>query len=248
MELCKTWRSGFILLSTSRVYSIQRLSELPLEVVDDAFVLRSSDDAAGFTEGGISEKFSTEPPLSLYGTSKRASELLALEYGEAFGFPVFINRCGVLAGAGQFGKIDQGIFSFWIHSYARKRPLKYIGFDGTGHQVRDCLHARDLLPLILRQMKASSGAAPKIINVSGGSENSASLKQLSAWCSERFGAHHVEVECKSRPFDIPWLVLDNRAAEKYWDWKPQTPLKSIWVEIAEHATKNPQWLETVNDP
>ena len=36
---------------------------------------------------------------------------LILEYGECFGFPVWINRCGVLAGAGQFGKADQGIFS-----------------------------------------------------------------------------------------------------------------------------------------
>jgi CDP-paratose 2-epimerase len=43
---------------------------------------------------------------------------------------VHINRCGVLAGAGQFGKADQGIFSFWIHSYRARRPMKYIGFEG----------------------------------------------------------------------------------------------------------------------
>ena len=61
-------------------------------------------------------------PLSLYGASKLASETLILEYGECFGFPVWINRCGVLAGAGQFGKADQGIFSFWIHSFKEKIP------------------------------------------------------------------------------------------------------------------------------
>jgi CDP-paratose 2-epimerase len=63
---------------------------------------------------------------------------------KAFDFPVHVNRCGVLAGAGQFGKADQGIFAFWVHSYRNKRPLKFIGFDGAGHQVRDCLHPSDL--------------------------------------------------------------------------------------------------------
>ena len=69
---------------------------------------------------GISEDFPTTAPLSLYGASKLASETLILEYGECFDFPVWINRCGVLAGAGQFGKADQGIFSFWIHSFREK--------------------------------------------------------------------------------------------------------------------------------
>ena len=45
-------------------------------------------------------------------------ETLALEYGEAFGLPVLINRCGVLAGAGQFGRTDQGIFAYWINCLA----------------------------------------------------------------------------------------------------------------------------------
>ena len=106
----------------------------------------------GLTSKGISEEFSTEPPVSLYGASKRCVELLAMEYGEAFGFPVWINRCGVLAGKGQFGKADQGIFSFWIRSWKENRPLRYIGFDGRGEQVRDCLHPKDLVPVLKKQM------------------------------------------------------------------------------------------------
>jgi len=57
---------------------------------------------------------STQAPISLYGSTKLACEVLALECGEAFGFPVWVNRCGVLAGAGQFGTPDQGIFAFWV--------------------------------------------------------------------------------------------------------------------------------------
>ncbi len=83
--------------------------------------------------------------MSLYGSTKMASEQLALEYSHAFGFPVWINRCGVMAGAGQFGKPDMGS-SLLIHSWSLHRPLTYIGFGGTGHQVRDCLHPIYLSP------------------------------------------------------------------------------------------------------
>ena len=51
-------------------------------------------------------------------STKLAAETLALEYGEVFDFPAWVNRCGVLAGAGQFGTPDQGIFSYWIHAHA----------------------------------------------------------------------------------------------------------------------------------
>src|SRR5205085_9532889 len=123
----------------------------------------------GVGPAGVDETFSTLAPISLYGATKLASEALALEYGESFGFPVFINRCGVLAGAGQFGRADQGIFAYWINAWLRKRPLKYLGFGGHGHQVRDCLHPRDLLPVLAKQFAAPKLAvADRIANFSGG--------------------------------------------------------------------------------
>src|SRR5690606_7732255 len=124
---------------------------------------------------GITEAFSTLAPLSLYGATKLASEALALEYGEAFDFPVFINRCGVLAGAGQFGRADQGIFAYWINAWLQRRPLKYIGFGGEGHQVRDCLHPRDLWPVLTKQFAGPKlDPADRVANFSGGSESAMS--------------------------------------------------------------------------
>ena len=170
-----------------------------------------------------------------------------VEVAESFELPVSILRCGVLAGAGQFGKIDQGIFSYWIHAWHGRRPLKYIGFNGTGLQVRDCLHARDLLPLVGQQIQTPRTDAPRVLNVSGGSSHSASLRQLSTWCAERFGPHAVAAEARERSFDVPWLVLDSGLAARTWGWKPQTPLEAIWTEIAEHADNNPDWLDATAD-
>ena len=240
LEVCKRENAGMILLSTSRVYSIPALCALPVEAEKGAFVLREQSSAAG--PRGLTEGFSTAAPVSLYGASKLASEQLALEYGAAFGFPVWIDRCGVMAGAGQFGKPDQGIFSYWIHSWARKAPLKYIGFDGTGHQVRDCLHPQDLLELLVKQMAAGQEGKERICNVSGGAASAMSLRQLSDWCTEEFGPHEVAVDLSPRPFDLPWVVLDSARAEALWDWKPRRSVSDICAEIARHAREHPEWL------
>jgi CDP-paratose 2-epimerase len=244
LELVKRHRAGFILLSTSRVYSVKALADIPVVVKDDRF---EPDPGSVLPEGvnlrGVAENFSTAPPLSLYGSSKLASELIALEYGETFEFPVWINRCGVLAGAGQFGRADQGIFSFWINAYLQRAPLRYIGFDGAGHQTRDCLHPRDLIPVLQKQLSAVETASPRIVNFGGGTANSMSLAQLSRWCAERFGVHQVASDPKPRPFDVPWLAMDSRLAGETWDWRPTTSLEAILEEIARHAETHPRWLE-----
>jgi CDP-paratose 2-epimerase len=243
LEFCKRHRAGLILLSTSRVYSLPQLARIEVTAADGAFRPRPDQSIRGLSPAGIAEEFSTAPPLSLYGAAKAASEQLALEYGLAFDFPVWIDRCGVLAGSGQFGRPDQGIFSYWIHSWARRRPLAYLGFDGAGHQVRDCLHPRDLLPLLDAQMRDPSRKAAPVVNVSGGTASACSLRQLSAWCERRFGPHTVRSEPVQRPFDVPWLVLDSRRAASEWDWSPATPRDEILEQIARHADAHPGWLD-----
>jgi CDP-paratose 2-epimerase len=169
---------------------------------------------------------------------------MALEYGHAFGLPVRVNRCGVIAGAGQFGKADQGIFSYWIHSYRERAPLKFIGYGGTGLQVRDCLHPDDLAQMVLMQIAAGDDRArPPICNVSGGLGNTMSLHELDAWCRDRFGKHAVASQPENRPFDVPWLVLDSGVARDQWGWKPSISLREILPEIADHATAHPNWLK-----
>ena len=245
LEFCRRIDAGFLLLSTSRVYSIDALSSLPLAVENNAYLLRRDQPLpVGVGPGGITETFSTAAPISLYGATKLASEALALEYGASLGLPVWINRCGLLAGAGQFGRPDQGILAYWINAYLRRAPLKYLGFGGSGAQVRAALHPRDLAALVLKQMGAGDPAGkPRAANVSGGDRNSFSLARISAWCRERFGFEHaIAVEPEIRAADLPWLVLDSSAASKVWAWHPESFLPDILAEIASHAEQHPDWL------
>jgi CDP-paratose 2-epimerase len=244
LEFCKANKAGFVLLSTSRVYSIPPLAACPVESSHGAFVPAIGRNLPpGLSPRGVAEEFSTAAPVSLYGATKLASETLALEYGEAFGFPVWINRCGILAGAGQFGHAEQGIFSFWLHSWRAKRPLKYIGFGGQGHQVRDALHPRDLLDAVRKQLADSPPSPHRIFNLAGGLDNAISLANLSQWCEARWGRHAVAAQAEGRQYDIPWLVLDSARIRQAWNWRPTVSLERILEEIALFAEQKPDWLD-----
>jgi CDP-paratose 2-epimerase len=250
LELCKRHQAGLILLSTSRVYSIERLSRLPLVPIGSRWEIDPGDPsrAVGAMEGwspeGIDRSFSTRAPISLYGATKLASEVMAIEYGVAYQFPVWIDRCGVMAGSGQFGRIDQGIVAYWLHRWREAKPLKYLGYGAMGWQVRDMLHPEDLAALILKQI--DSGIAPpweSIWHVSGGRESSFSLAELSGWCGERWGQRVVvEREAEARSQDVPWLILDAHQTRARWDWAPRWSRQAILEEIAEHADSHPDWL------
>jgi CDP-paratose 2-epimerase len=244
LEYAKFHGAGLTLLSSSRVYSVAALAALPLREAGNAFTLDTEKELpAGVTHAGIAEAFSTEAPVSLYGSTKLASEIVALEYGATFGFPVWVNRCGVLAGAGQFGTAEQGIFSFWLHAHAARRPLRYIGFGGEGLQVRDALHPDDLADMIAAQMQRGSAPGPRIFNLGGGPENAMSLAQLTAWCDCHFGKHAPTPDTHPRAYDVPWVVMDSGLAHKTFGWEVSRKLPSILEEIAAHVREHPDWLE-----
>jgi CDP-paratose 2-epimerase len=244
LEYCREHSAGLMLLSTNRVYSIPALAAVPLRVHDNAFVVDSNAPLPqGLTVAGIGVDFCTAAPVSLYGATKLASEVMALEYGAAFDFPVWITRCGVLAGAGQFGTPAQGIFSFWVNAHLRRRPIRFIGFNGTGHQTRDAFHPRDLATLLVAQMRTARSGGQRIYTAGGGPSNAMSLAQLTAWCDDRFGRHSPAVDATPRMYDLPWLAMDNTGAASDFGWYIETPLPAILEGIAQHAADNPDWLE-----
>lgn len=247
LEYCREHNAGLILLSTSRVYSIPALCNLPLHETETRYVpLISASYPVGFSSRGVNEAFSTAAPISLYGATKLASEVLALEYALAFDFPLWINRCGVIGGPGQFGKVDQGILSFWIYSFLLRRPLRYIGFGGSGKQVRDFVMAEDVADLVLRQIQSPSRVISRTVNVGGGNAGALSLYELTQICREYFGselqvAHSDEV----RLFDIPYYVTDITNVFELWDWRPSLTGEALALHVCEWAAQQRTLVESL---
>jgi CDP-paratose 2-epimerase len=191
----------------------------------------------GVSEYGVAEDFSTSGPKSLYGVTKFAAEQLIQEYADAFGLRAVINRCGVIAGPGQFGRSDQGIVPFWIKAHLQEQPLSYIGFGGQGKQVRDILHICDLERLMVEQIRAPEPFLGEIFNVGGGMENAVSLLELTELCRRHTGKQ-IEISAvpENRYADVPLYVTDNGRISARCGWAPEFGLESIVSDTC-------QWLK-----
>ena len=229
---------AFLFLSTSRVYSIAPLRRIALDETDTRFVVAPTQIDSGVSVEGIAETFPTDTPRSLYGASKLASELVVQEYAETYKLPAVINRCGVIAGAGQFGKVDQGVFTLWVANHYFGKPLRYTGFGGTGKQVRDLLHPDDLYALLRMQIAQIDTCRGDVFNAGGGHAVSTSLTELTALCQGATGnTVPIAAEASTAAVDIPYYVSDSAKATAHFGWKPQKNVTDIVTEIA-------AWLQT----
>jgi CDP-paratose 2-epimerase len=60
----------------------------------------------GWSAAGIRESFPLDGVRSLYGATKLAAELMIAEYAALYGVRAVVNRCGVLSGPWQMGKVE----------------------------------------------------------------------------------------------------------------------------------------------
>lgn len=238
LELARQTQADFIFLSTSRIYPIKSLSNLQYTETETRFQLLEQQSLPGVSSQGIAENFPLNGARSLYGATKLASELLVAEYAEAYGLRTIINRCGVLTGPWQMGKVDQGVFALWMAFHYFKRSLKYIGYGGTGKQVRDFLHVSDLLNLIDLQIHQLSKLAGQTFNVGGGVNNTLSLCETTQLCQEICG-HSISITPlpASRMGDVPIFVTDSSKVMYATGWQPQKDAKTTLTEIYEWLHK-----------
>jgi CDP-paratose 2-epimerase len=243
LEVIKEYKAALIFLSTSRVYSIENLKNLALDISEKRFLLKSFNNVIGITNHGINKNFSTQGTKTLYGASKLASEILIQEYCKMYDLSCVINRCGVIAGPWQMGKADQGFLSLWLANHLFNKPLKYIGFGGKGYQVRDILHIEDLYDLFIKQLMNISSHNGKIYNVGGGAKNSISLFELSKWCQKNIANKKILQESTTHPTDIPFYVTDNAEIYNATGWIPKRNLDLLLNETLQWMLENRQNIE-----
>lgn len=246
LELAKRLNAGFVFLSTSRVYPIQTIENLNFEEKETRFVLSDNQKYPGVSSKGINEDFSLKGSRSFYGTTKLASELLIEEYNALSGLKTVINRCGVLTGPWQMGKVDQGVVVLWAAKHFWKQKLAYIGYGGSGKQTRDILHVHDLFRLVDFQIHNFDRVNGELFNVGGGNEVSVSLLELTALCEEISG-NKIEISriAETRTADIKLYITDNSYVTQKTGWKPEISPKEIMVQVFEWLRQNEKELEGI---
>lgn len=234
LELARESGAHVVFLSTSRVYPVRTLRELALTEAETRFELAAEQPVPGVSAAGISEDAPLAGGRTLYGTTKLAAELLIEEYRELFGLSAVVDRCGVIAGPWQMGKVDQGVFTHWLLSHHFGLPLTYLGFGGSGKQVRDLLHVEDAIDLIERQLVEPERWDGVTVNVGGGRDGSLSLLETTGLC-RRLTGRELEVgsRAETHPTDVPLYISDCRALHERTDWRPARDPERTLADIAE---------------
>ena len=213
LQKCAKDKSNIIYLSSSRVYAIENLLNLK-------------------KKGFVNEDFNIENPKSIYGFTKVSSEFLIKEYSYLHKIKYIINRVALVSGPWQFGKQEQGFVSLWVWRHLNRLKLSYIGFGGTGGQVRDVLHIEDLCELVLLQIRKFKKINNKLINVGGGKKNSLNLIQLTKFCQDiTNNTIRINSVKKTSPYDVPYYISNINYVKKLYKWKPKRDLKKVITDL-----------------
>jgi CDP-paratose 2-epimerase len=243
LEKARQWQSKFLFLSTSRVYPMAPLEAHPWRESETRFEWL---DVAGapISPQGEQEVCAVQGARSLYGLTKFASEGLIEEYRAGFGLRAAINRCGVIAGPWQMGKMDQGVVSLWVLRHYFGKPLSYIGYGGIGKQLRDVLHVADLCELVEEQISNFDRWDGWLGNVGGGLEISVSLQELTAVCRKVVGREvPVGAEPENRQADLRIFLADCSKLFARTNWRPKRGVTQIVADIFEWVRAHEKALQ-----
>jgi CDP-paratose 2-epimerase len=242
---CLRNNAKLLFLSTSRVYPIEAIEKASFTEEQTRFSF-TAQDFDGISPNGISEKLSLDGARSFYGTTKLASELFIQEYAAFYGLKAAVTRFGVIAGPRQMGKTDQGVVTLWMAKHYWKQSLKYIGYGGTGKQVRDILHVDDVVELVDMQIHQIEKFESRIFNAGGGLQNSASLQEMTAIC-EKITGNKIDIasETQNRPADLRIFITDNSLIEKETGWKPKKSVETVFSDIHRWIRENESQLGAI---
>ena len=159
---------------------------------------------------------------SPYGCSKGSADQYMLDWARIFGLKTIVFRHSSMYGARQFGTYDQG----WISWFCQKAiETKYdrntiFTISGNGKQVRDVLHAEDMIKLYISAPKHIDKAKGQVFNIGGGFENSLSLLELFSFLEKELNIKLNYTQLPPRESDQKIFVADIKKANEIFEWKP----------------------------
>jgi CDP-paratose 2-epimerase len=180
--------------------------------------------------GGLDEAL----PLDFstpYGCSKGAADQYVRDWARVYGLKTVVFRHSSIYGGRQFASFDQGWIG-WFCQQALKQQLSRtqggviqpFTIAGTGKQVRDLLHADDLVALYMYAYSNHGRLQGDIFNIGGGFANSLSLIELFNVLSELLAMPKLSyVHIPRRASDQDCYIACIDKAQIFFGWKPETP-------------------------
>ncbi|WP_368163727.1 GDP-mannose 4,6-dehydratase [Aeromonas sp. R6-2] len=159
---------------------------------------------------------------SPYGCSKGAADQYMLDYARIFGLKTVVFRHSSMYGGRQFATYDQGWVGWFCQKAveASKGNTQPFTISGNGKQVRDVLHAEDMISLYFKAMKSLNDIQGNAFNIGGSIKNSLSLLELFDLLQVQAGAKLNYIKLPVRESDQKVFVADISKINNLIDWQP----------------------------
>lgn len=229
----------FIFMSTNKVYG-DRPNELPLVEEETRWEIAPHHP---FAMAGIDESMNIDASLhSLFGASKVAADVLVQEYGRYFGMRTACFRAGCLTGPGHSGAMLHGFLAYLAYCAVTGTPYTVFGYGGK--QVRDNIHAHDLIRAFWHFIRMPKSGA--VYNIGGGRHSNCSMIEAIMLCERLVGRPmQWTYSDQNRTGDHIWWISDmRRFRADYPEWQYRYDLEGILSEIIDAAR---QKVEQIGD-
>jgi CDP-paratose 2-epimerase len=217
----------FVFTSTNKVYG-DLPNKLPLVETETRWELPTDHEWFGGIPTTMSIDQSTH---SLFGASKVAADVLVQEYGRYFGMPTVAFRGGCLTGPQHAGAQLHGFLAYLMKCTVTGDQYTIFGYNGK--QVRDNIHAHDVVRAFHEYVKAPRPAA--VYNLGGGRASNVSMLEAIAKCQDIAGRElHYTLSDQARIGDHQWYVSDFSDFERdYPDWTLTYGIDEVLRDIYE---------------
>jgi CDP-paratose 2-epimerase len=227
----------FIFCSTNKVYG-DRPNSLPLLELATRLELPEDHPYHGGIDTTMSIDLSTH---SLFGVSKAAADLLVQEYGRYFGLHTACFRGGCLTGPNHAGTQLHGFLSYLMRCTMTGEPYTVFGY--AGKQVRDNIHAADLVAAFEAFHRAPRAGA--VYNIGGGRQSNCSMLEAIEQCQQIVGRELTwSLGTDNRIGDHRWWISDLEPFKNdYPDWDITYDVRDILRQIYERNVE--RWVARV---
>jgi len=227
-------QAPLIFTSTNKVYG-DSPNSLPLVERESRWEV---DPAHPYAEKGINEDQPIDRSLhSIFGSSKVAADVMVQEYGRYFGLKTACFRAGCLTGPNHSGAQLHGFLSYLMQCNITGSRYKVFGYKGK--QVRDNMHAHDLVRAFDRFFEAPRSG--EVYNIGGSRFSNCSMLEAIDMC-EKISGRKMEWEYAeaNRVGDHIWWISDiTKFQSHYPGYELKYDSSAILSEI--HDTYCERW-------
>ena len=161
---------------------------------------------------------------SPYGCSKGSADQYMLDFHRIFGLKTAVFRHSSMYGSRQFATYDQGWIGWFCQKAIEKKQnpnCEPFTISGNGKQVRDILHAEDMIKLYFTALENIADIQGNAFNIGGTMANSLSLLELFALLEDILGVKLQYTHLPVRESDQRVFVADTTKFFNYTGWKPE---------------------------